>query len=515
MPLRLSGRMNPVARNTVPYAGAPLLMPVIAKRFPSFLLAALTSLAWLGRAAAQDAAPPLPGALSPSEQDIVDASVRAELAATGVPAISIALVRDGRLAYARAYGEADLERHQPAKPSTRFAIGSVSKQLTAAAVLRLVEQGKLSLEDRVSRFLPDLRRSDEVTVRQLLSHTSGYQDYFEQEFIPAEKQRPTTVAHILQTWAVDIPLDFDPGTKWQYSGTNYVILGRIVEIVSGLPFYTFLDRNVLRPVGITDAVLADGSPPTGSDDAQGYLRYGLGPPHPAPRIGENWLYAMAGLSMTAQDVARWDLSVLNASLLSHASCQIMATEVETTEGKPTGYALGFFIGKFTGGDGKVHTLLRHPGEESGFRAQNYLVPDTKTALVILTNAEYSDASSDLVRRLDTMLGMAPAAAVVAEEPQEKRVQTLLEELGRGSVDRSQLTKNASDVFTPQALSDIRETLLGLGPLKSVALTSGSLRGGMTHYAFTIKYAMRTLQVAEYDLPDGKIEQFMIDQAASE
>ena len=509
--------MNGVARSAVLYGVVPPTMPVISRVLPACLLASFTSLAWLNldRVAAQDTAPPLPGALSASERDIVDASARAELAATGVPAISSALVRDGRLVYAQAYGEADLESHQPAKTSTRFAIGSVSKQLTAAAVLLLVEQGKLSLEDRVSKFLPDLRRASEVTVRQLLSHTSGYQDYFEQEFIPADKQRPTTVAHILQTWATDIALDFDPGTKWQYSGTNYVILGRIVELVSGLPFYTFLDRNVLRPVGITDAVLADGTPPTGPGEAQGYLRYGLGPPHPAPRIGENWLYAMAGLSMTAEDVAKWDLSVLNASLLSRASCQAMATEVQTTDGTPTGYGLGFFVGKFIGTDGKAHLLLRHPGEVSGFRAQNYLVPDARTAVVVLTNAEYSDASSDLVRRLDTMLGMAPTVAVVAEKPPEKRVQTLLEALSLGSIDQSQLTKNAADVFTPHALSDIRETLLGLGPLRSVTLTSTSWRGGMTHYAFTIKYAMRTLQVAEYDLPDGKIEQFMVDQAASE
>lgn len=219
--------------------------------------------------------------------------------------------------------------------------------------------------------------------------------------------------------------------------------------------------------------------------------------------------------MTATDVANWDISVINESLLSRESYRAMETGTQTKDHKPTGYGLGFFIGTLTTSDGKPNVLLRHPGEVSGFRAQNYIVPDAKTALVVLTNAEYSDASSDLAKRLETMLGLAPPLTAAANTPQEQRVARILDELTDGHIDASQFSANALAVFTPQALLDIRTSLLGLGPLKSVKLTSTSFRGGMTHYAFTISYAMRTLQVAEYDLSNGQIEEFMLDQASPE
>lgn len=144
-----------------------------------------------------------------------------------------------------------------------------------------MDHGKLSLDDPISRFLPALSQSSQVTIRELLSHTSGYQDYFPQEYIPPRTQKPTTVQAILKTWA-EKPLDFQPGTEWQYFGTNYVIAGRIVEIVSGEPFEKFLTDSVLRPVGIIDATFTD--QPNSHDDAVGYYRFALG-----PLIAHRWL----------------------------------------------------------------------------------------------------------------------------------------------------------------------------------------------------------------------------------
>jgi len=241
--------------------------------------------------------------LLPREAQIaVDADVQYLLDRTQVPAISIALVQNRRIVYLHAYGNAGLNPTRAATLKTRFPIGSISKQFTAAAILLLADRGKLSLDDPVAKFLPALTRSREVTLRDLLAHTSGYRDYFTQEYIPAESQRPTTAEAILRRWA-QIPLDFDPGTQWQYSSTNYVIAGRIVEIVSGEPFFQFLTENILRPVGITDAVLADESPAS-PRDARGYIRFALGPARPAPVTGKNWLFAMASLSMTAEDLAK-------------------------------------------------------------------------------------------------------------------------------------------------------------------------------------------------------------------
>src|SRR5271156_934747 len=160
-------------------------------------------------------------------QQKIDKVAHDELAKTGVASASVAVVKDGQIAYLHAYGNARLDPETSAKPEMRYSIGSVSKQFTAVALLLLQEQGKLSLDDKVSKFIPGLTRANEVTIRQLLSHTSGYQDYWPQDYVMPMMMQPVDARKILDTWARK-PLDFDPGTKWQYSNTNYVIAGLTV-----------------------------------------------------------------------------------------------------------------------------------------------------------------------------------------------------------------------------------------------------------------------------------------------
>src|SRR3954471_19868059 len=178
------------------------------------------------------------------------------LARTGVPSASVAIIKDGQIAYVKAYGDARLEPKTPATPQMRYSIGSISKQFTAAAVLLLQEQGKLSLDDKVSKFVPDLTRANEVTIRQLLSHTSGYQDYWPQDYVMPMMLQPVTSAKILEMWARK-PLDFDPGTKWQYSNTNYVIAGVIIEKASGRPLLEFLQEKIFAPLGMKSVANID------------------------------------------------------------------------------------------------------------------------------------------------------------------------------------------------------------------------------------------------------------------
>ncbi len=130
----------------------------------------------------------------------------------------------------------------------RYSIGSISKQFTAAAILLLQEQGKLSLDDPVGKYIPGLTRGNEVTIREILSHTSGYQDYWPEDYVMTPMQGPETAQQILDTWAKK-PLDFEPGTQWQYSNTNFVIAGRIVEVVTGEPLLGISRRAHLSPAG--------------------------------------------------------------------------------------------------------------------------------------------------------------------------------------------------------------------------------------------------------------------------
>src|SRR5579862_83445 len=178
------------------------------------------------------------------------------LSQTDVPSASVAVVKDGKIEYLRAYGDARLEPRVAAKPDMRYSVGSVSKQFTAAAILLLQERGKLSLDDKVAKFIPDLTRSNEVTIRQLLSHTSGYQDFWPQDYVPPFMLQPITASRILDLWARK-PLDFDPGTKWQYSNTNYVIAGVIVEKASGKAMLDFLHQNIFDPLGMKSVTNTD------------------------------------------------------------------------------------------------------------------------------------------------------------------------------------------------------------------------------------------------------------------
>src|ERR1700689_1693169 len=170
--------------------------------------------------------------IDPASRARVDAIAAGVMQQRGVPSASVAVVQGGKLVYTHAYGRAHIDPDKAATPEMRYSIGSISKQFTATGILLLAEQGKLNLDDPVGKYVPGLTRADEVTIRQILSHTSGYQDYWPEDYLMRPMRQPTTAQQILNEWAKK-PLDFDPGTQWQYSNTNYVIAGMIVEKVSG------------------------------------------------------------------------------------------------------------------------------------------------------------------------------------------------------------------------------------------------------------------------------------------
>ena len=198
--------------------------------------------------------------LSPDLRSRIDRIAAQVLEATGVPSASIAVVQHGKLVYTHAYGFARLASGSdpavPATPYMRYSIGSISKQFTAAAILILQEQGKLSIDDPVGKFIPGLTRGNEVTIHQILSHTSGYQDYWPEDYVMTPMLAPESAQQILDTWAKK-PLDFEPGTQWQYSNTNYVIAGRVVETLTGQPLMDLLTGRIFRPLGMTSVWNSD------------------------------------------------------------------------------------------------------------------------------------------------------------------------------------------------------------------------------------------------------------------
>src|SRR5438128_1974110 len=323
--------------------------------------------------------------LSADLTDKIDKVAIDTLVRTGVPSASIAIVKGGQIAYVKAYGDARLEPKTPATTQMRYSIGSISKQFTATAILLLQEQGKLSLDDKVAKYIPNLTRANEVTIRQLLSHTSGYQDYWPQDYVMPGMLEPTTAQKIMDTWAKK-PLDFEPGTKWQYSNTNYVIAGAIIEKVAHMSLVKFLQEKVFTPLGMTSVMDTDQSK-LGDTDPTGYLRYALGPLRSAPKEGKGWLFAAGELAMPAQDLAKWDISIIDQKLLKPASYREMQTDVLLKNGLDTHYGLGVDVNSQGG-----RRAISHGGEVSGFTAQNTVFPDERAAIVVLTNQDAASAS---------------------------------------------------------------------------------------------------------------------------
>jgi D-alanyl-D-alanine carboxypeptidase len=433
----------------------------------------------------------------------IDSTARSVLAATGVPSASVAVVKDGRIAYRQAYGTARLAPAAAALPSMRYAVGSVSKQFTATAVVMLAQDGKLSLSDPVSRYVPGLTRGDDVTVRELLSHTSGYQDYWPQDYVMPNMLVPTTAEHILDVWAKK-PLDFDPGTQWQYSNTNYVIAGRIIEQLSGMPLMQFLQTRIFAPLGMHS--IADvNAGRLGETDAIGYYRHALGPLRPAPKEAAGWLFAAGELAMTAPDLAQWDISLIDRRLLAPAWYDTLTAPVLLKNGTDTHYALGIFIGGTPG-----HRVWEHSGEVSGFTSEDIVLPDAHAAVVVLTNQDASTAAGQIGQRVSRLLSpMTTAASGDIDVRVAATVRVILSALQQGHLDRSLFTDNANSYFTEEAIHDYASSLGPLGTPEQFCQTGRDERGGMTFHSYLAVFPKRAVTITTYHMPDGKLEQYLI------
>jgi D-alanyl-D-alanine carboxypeptidase len=432
----------------------------------------------------------------------VDKLVAKALAESGTPAVSIAIVKDGKVVLARAYGDARLDPKTPSTAGMRFSIGSVSKQFLAGAILLAGESGKLSLNDRVSKYLPSLRRSSDITVRQLLSHTAGYQDYYPQDYVPPFMREPVTAEGILDRWAIK-PLDFEPGTAWQYSNTGFVVAGRVLEKATGVPLMEFLRTRIFSRLGMESVYDLDHQPLT-SADAAGYIRYAIGPLHPVTPEASGWLFAAGELAMTARDLALWDAGLINGSVLSPQSFEEMITPVRLKNGAPTSYALGIGVS-----DSNGHPRLSHGGAVSGFTSQNTIWPDLKLAVVVLSNKDGSTAPGRITRGLEALL-LAPAQDPDAAKLLEQ-AKAIFYGLQEGRLDHALFTGNGNSYFNAEVVGDYSASLKPLGRPKSFELLRSGLRGGYTERSYRIVFAEKTLNLVVRAAMDGKLEQYQISE----
>ena len=433
--------------------------------------------------------------IDPALKSRVDAIAAGVMVQRGVPSASIAVVQGGKLVYTHAYGLAHIDPDKPATPDMRYSVGSISKQFTAAAILFLQQEGKLKLDDPVAKFVPGLTHGDEVTIRQILSHTSGYQDYWPEDYLMKSMAGPTTAQEIIDRWAKK-PLDFEPGTQWQYSNTNFVIAGLIVEKVSGKKLMDFLGEHIFHPLNMRSVWNSDEAKLT-QTDATPYIRFALGPLRQAPKEGRGWMFAAGELAMTAHDLALWDESLIAQKLLKPESYKEMFTEVKLKDGKGTRYGLGVDVKDLEG-----HRDIAHSGEVTGFVAENDVLVDDGVAVAVLTN-HMAGGAADIARLT------ASTIAGQKRSPEEEATLAMYRGIQKGDLDRTKLAPNLDYYFDAQCLADFKASLGPLGEPLTFRQTDSELRGGMTFGKFQLVYPTRTLQLTTYTYPDGKLEQFLV------
>jgi len=317
-----------------------------------------------------------------TEQQIekFDSLVREKMSANHIPGLSLAVVRDGKIIIAKGYGMANLELSTPANEKTAFAIYSVTKPFTAMAVMMLVEEGKISLEDPISKYLAGLPAAwNPVTVRQLLNHTSGIKSLQESSFNPKELPRDYTPAEIINLTA-SFPLDFPSGESSEYNNTGYFLLGMLIEKVSGKTYEQFLRERIFAPLEMRDTRLQNYDELI-PNRATGYTWQNSGFRN-AVRLSPTISFSLAGLVSTVLDLAKWDAALYTEKLLKKNTLEQMWTDAKLNNGQMAGFGLGFGITPYQG-----HKRAGHSGGATGFSATISRFVDDKVTVIVLTNAD--------------------------------------------------------------------------------------------------------------------------------
>jgi CubicO group peptidase (beta-lactamase class C family) len=465
---------------------------ILANRF--LTLAAVATIANSSLSSAQQP--------SPIDTAVIDSIIRRHVAEKRITGVSVGIMQHGTIVFARGYGKAELETGRPVTASTMFAIGSVTKQFTCSALLMLQEEGKLSLNDPVARYFPQLTRAKDITLLDLGGHLSGYRDYYPLDYVDREMTRAEPADTIIMRYATR-PLDFEPRSRYSYSNTGYLILGRVVEIVSGQPFGTFLSTRLFTPLQLTHTAYEPS--PDGADMARGYTSFALAPPIAAEPEARGWAGAAGAIWSTPADLLAWDLALLQHTLISPTSLATLTTPQRLSDGRSSGYGCGEAIN-----DRGQAVTFSHGGAVSGFVAQNTILPGTRSALVILSNADFSPIGAlhqELLARL------APSVDVPAVRglPALAAAKKFLSELEQGIVDRSAVSADFDAYLTPAKVAAARRALHALGRITDVRVVTLRERGGLEVATVRFNVGRTEAEGLMYRTPDGKMEEFLFSR----
>lgn len=341
---------------------------------------------------AENVQPPMPAA----ERSAVQASITQQLDAisssfykSNEPGATVIVTKAGKTLLRKGYGLASVAEKRAMQADDVMRLGSVSKQFTAVGILMLMEEGKLSLSDNIQKFFPDYPESGKkITVEHLLTHTAGIPNYTNKPGFVSTIAKDMTVDEMIASFKND-PLEFEPGSTWNYSNSGYFVLGAIIEKVSGLPYAKFVEQRIFVPLGMKNTAY-EGYERSQHSHAAGHAP-GANGFEPSRKISMTLPYAAGSLTSTVDDLAVWDAAISAGKLLKVSSWKRAFTNYKLTNGKNTDYGYGWSIGELEGS-----TMISHGGGINGFATFALRLPQEKIYVAVLTNAESGLASSSMV-----------------------------------------------------------------------------------------------------------------------
>jgi CubicO group peptidase (beta-lactamase class C family) len=326
--------------------------------------------------------------------DKVDSYISAQLREQRIPGLALAVIRDGRVVKSQGYGLGNIELQVPVTPDTVFQLGSIGKQFTATAILMLAEDGKVSLDDKITRYFPSAARKwNGITIRQLLNHTSGLADYTDDKYIAPGGLTPLheelSDDEILRRFTT-LPFNFRPGEKWSYSNTGYAILGFLIAKVSGQSYGDFLRARIFKPLGMSATRVISESDIV-PNRAAGYILEKNEIKNQL-WVSPHWnTLADGALYSTAADMTKWDAAITARALLKGESYAQMRTPAPLNDGKNYPYGFAWDLLEVNG-----HRLQEHGGAWQGFTAHYARYPDDHLSVIVLTNLESGPSKPDKI-----------------------------------------------------------------------------------------------------------------------
>ena len=434
--------------------------------------------------------------------DKVDEFLRAQMAARHVPGLSVAVVRDGKVVLARGCGLANVELSVPATRDTVYQLASVTKQFTATAIMMLVEEGKIGLDEKISHYLDGLPSAwGDIRVRHLLSHTSGIKSYTSVPDFFKTARKDYAKEEILKLVA-DAPLDFSPGEKWSYSNTGYFLLGMLIEKVTGKAYGAFLNERIFQPLGMTRTRVNDlteiiRNRASGYTWQQECLRNGeyVSPTQP---------FAAGALVSTVSDMAKWDAALYTGRLLKRSSFVQMWTPVKLNDGKATTYGFGWQIEEY-----RTRKRISHGGGIPGFSTEISRFVDDHLTVIVLANSDSADAGS-----LATGVAAFYIPALVAHAPKPiadddpkmtRRLRDLMTAIAAGDADPRLFTEQAKADLFPGHIQEGKALLGSHGTLQSFDLMEEKSEGKHRTRSYRAAWKDLNLRCSFTLTEEGKID----------